>query len=276
MSTRSDGQPAVFAGDPTTGRLTEDEQKLVAKLLSDPTYFPVEYKSWLKNFIEGSGITLPQSSIVGGGVGPRTQLPPGLIMPVAANALPPDVLLCDGASYLRADYLALFNAIGTTWGSVDGTHFNVPDLRDRALYGQGAKVGLGQHDGEAFGSRGGPFHKHSFNQTSGAAGGHSHSVSVSGSTSGVGGHTHPSTGGAFAVGTFATAALGSGGTTRYIVGNFVNDTGSGGDHSHSFSGSGSASSVGDHTHNVNGDTSGGYGYDHPSWAGVFLGITTGA
>jgi len=269
VSSREDGQPAVVAGDPTTGRLSDQEQKLVAKLLSDPTYFPVEYKAWLKNFIEGSGLTLPQSSIVGGGVGPRTQLPPGLIMPVAANALPPDVLLCDGASYLRSDHLALFNAIGTTWGSVDGTHFNVPDLRDRALYGQGAKVGLGQHDGEAFGSRGGPFHKHSFNQTSGGAGGHSHSISVGS----VGDHTHSAPNQGFAETNGATAQGASGtGWTRYNVLAYDWNTAAAGGHGHSAS----ASSVGDHTHSVGGDTSGGYGYDHPSWAGVFLGITTGS
>lgn len=50
-------------------------------------------------------------------------------------------VLCDGASYLRAGgtYDALFALIGTTFGSVDGTHFNVPDLRGRV------PVGLGTH-----------------------------------------------------------------------------------------------------------------------------------
>ena len=31
-----------------------------------------------------------------------------------------------GTSVLRADFPALFAAIGTTWGAADGTHFNVP------------------------------------------------------------------------------------------------------------------------------------------------------
>jgi microcystin-dependent protein len=32
---------------------------------------------------------------------------------------------------LRADYADLFAEIGTAWGTADGTHFNLPDLRGR-------------------------------------------------------------------------------------------------------------------------------------------------
>jgi len=39
-------------------------------------------------------------------------------------------LLCDGASLLRASFVALFNAIGILYGSVDGTHFNIPKFDD--------------------------------------------------------------------------------------------------------------------------------------------------
>ena len=61
-------------------------------------------------------------------------------------------LLCDGASYLRSTYAALFAKIGTAYGSADGTHFNVPDLQGRAPYGLGTHSdvnGLGDSDGEA-------------------------------------------------------------------------------------------------------------------------------
>lgn len=54
-------------------------------------------------------------------------------------------LLCDGASYLRATYPALFTALGgaaSPWGLPDGTHFNVPDLRGRAPVGAGTGAGL--------------------------------------------------------------------------------------------------------------------------------------
>lgn len=50
--------------------------------------------------------------------------------------VPSGYLLCDGASYLRADYPNLFAIIGTVFGSADGTHFNVPDLRGRAIFGK--------------------------------------------------------------------------------------------------------------------------------------------
>jgi microcystin-dependent protein len=69
--------------------------------------------------------------------------PIGSIIPYATS-LPttPSILVCDGASYLRADYIDLFLLIGTTWGSVDSLHFNVPDLRGRAIIGAGTGAGL--------------------------------------------------------------------------------------------------------------------------------------
>lgn len=58
-------------------------------------------------------------------------LPVGVILPYAGSAAPTGYLLCFGQSLLRASYPDLFTAIGTTYGSADGTHFNVPDLRGR-------------------------------------------------------------------------------------------------------------------------------------------------
>ena len=69
--------------------------------------------------------------------------PIGTVLPLA-GAIPSgsNLLACDGASYLRSAYPELFAAIGVTWGSADGTHFNVPDFRGRALIGAGAGSGL--------------------------------------------------------------------------------------------------------------------------------------
>lgn len=61
----------------------------------------------------------------------------GVIVPYGGGILPAGWLPCDGASLLRADYANLFAAIGTVWGSVDSTHFSVPDLRGKTLLGQG-------------------------------------------------------------------------------------------------------------------------------------------
>ncbi len=61
----------------------------------------------------------------------------GAIQAYAGSSTPSGWLLCDGTSYLRATYPNLFTAIGTTYGSVDGTHFTVPDFRNRSPIGAG-------------------------------------------------------------------------------------------------------------------------------------------
>ena len=62
-------------------------------------------------------------------------VPSGAIFPFAGATAPGGYLTCDGSSYLRADYPALFAAIGTAWGAADADHFNVPDLRGRFMRG---------------------------------------------------------------------------------------------------------------------------------------------
>jgi len=59
----------------------------------------------------------------------------------ALAQLPTGYLACDGSSVLRADYPALFAAIGTAWGTADGTHFNLPDGRGKFLRGVDHAVG---------------------------------------------------------------------------------------------------------------------------------------
>lgn len=189
---------------------------------------------------------------------------------------PSDCIPCDGRILIRNDFVKLFQAISTTWGAGDGTtSFNIPDMRDRALYGAGSRVGLGATDGLALGSRGGPSHHHQFGQTSNGGGGHSHGFSGSGNTNSPGNHTHGPGHDAFAETAGTTAAVGTGGANRYIISNYSFSSGGAGDHSHSVSISGSTDGVGDHSHFVAGPTSGGYGQDTPSFAGVLWVITTG-
>jgi microcystin-dependent protein len=66
--------------------------------------------------------------------------PPGVISMYGGASSPMGWLLCDGTSYLRATYPDLFAAIGATYGAADGTHFNVPDLRDRFAIGKGVNA----------------------------------------------------------------------------------------------------------------------------------------
>ncbi len=67
---------------------------------------------------------------------------PGFVSDYAGQTAPSGWLLCDGSSYLRATYPNLFTAIGTTFGSVNGSSFNVPDIRGRFTVGAGHGIGL--------------------------------------------------------------------------------------------------------------------------------------
>jgi len=61
--------------------------------------------------------------------------PTGSILAWGGAVAPTCYLLCDGASYLRVTWPALFAVIGTSYGFADSTHFNVPDLRGRSPVG---------------------------------------------------------------------------------------------------------------------------------------------
>lgn len=78
-------------------------------------------------FFSSSGITT--TGIVG-------LMPVGAIISYAGAAAPATWILCFGQAVLRATYTALFAAIGTQYGSGDGsTTFNLPDLRGRLIAG---------------------------------------------------------------------------------------------------------------------------------------------
>jgi microcystin-dependent protein len=62
---------------------------------------------------------------------------PGMIVPYGGSSAPAGYLLCDGSSVLRSTYAALFAVIGTSFGFVDSTHFNLPDLQRRVPMGAG-------------------------------------------------------------------------------------------------------------------------------------------
>ena len=72
-------------------------------------------------------------------------VPAGVVLPYAAAAAPTGWLLCDGSAVSRTTYAALFSAIGTTYGSGDGsTTFNLPSAGDRVIAGKGStKTTLG-------------------------------------------------------------------------------------------------------------------------------------
>lgn len=80
-----------------------------------------------------------------------TSVPVGSIMMHGANAAPTGWLECDGAAVSRTTYAALFSAIGTVFGTGDGsTTFNVPDMRGE--FARGWDDGRGVDSGRVFGS----------------------------------------------------------------------------------------------------------------------------
>jgi microcystin-dependent protein len=99
----------------------------------------IEDGTVIGGLVNGSGdliLTKHDASTVNAGhvVGPAGPLGPGfsagMITPFAgdAAAVPSGWLVCDGSSQLRSAYAALFAVIGVIYGSVDGTHFNLPNL----------------------------------------------------------------------------------------------------------------------------------------------------
>ncbi|WP_227306736.1 tail fiber protein [Acidisoma cellulosilyticum] len=66
----------------------------------------------------------------------------GDMNPNAGLGVPPLYLACNGQAVSRTTYLDLFNTIGETYGSGDGsTTFNVPDTRGRSIFGPDAGAG---------------------------------------------------------------------------------------------------------------------------------------
>jgi len=86
-------------------------------------------------------------TIDGGGTGS----PAGSVIYHAANTAPTGFLKANGAAVSRSTYAALFTAIGTTFGSGDGSStFNVPDLRGE--FPRGWDDSRGVDSGRSFGS----------------------------------------------------------------------------------------------------------------------------
>lgn len=99
----------------------------------------------------------------------------GLVFPVI-TALPSNMLPCDGGTYLRIDYPALYLALDSAF-IVDADHFITPDLRGRVIVASGSGPGLspysvgatGGEERHALSQIEGPSHFHTLNDP-----GHAH------------------------------------------------------------------------------------------------------
>jgi microcystin-dependent protein len=87
-------------------------------------------------FSDGTNITYADLGSIINNVTNAVQ--PGMIFPYGGNTPPSGYLLCNGAAYSRSTYSALYTAIGTIWGTGDGsTTFNVPNFQGAFLRGAG-------------------------------------------------------------------------------------------------------------------------------------------
>lgn len=188
-------------------------------------------------------------------------LPVGAMVEFAAAGAPAGWLPCDGAAVARNAYASLFAAIGTVWGTGDGsTTFNVPDTRGKVLVGTGQGPGL---TNRALGSSGGaethtlaasemPAHGHTVNN-------HSHGGATTGgpnlshqhafTTDPNGNHTHDveASAGAFHVAYRYASANGKLSTTGNAEGITFSDIDLAGNHTHT---GGTDFRLGAHEHTI--------------------------
>jgi microcystin-dependent protein len=142
--------------------------------------------------------------------GAEAAIPTGTISQFAGAAAPAGWLICDGSAISRTTYSTLFDVIGTTFGSGDGsTTFNLPDLRGRVPAGYAPSGGhpdvstLGNNDGVAAAYRR-PKHRTSLSDP---------------------GHSHTIAGGNRGSGSWSYYAPGQDYETDYVLGTTSNTTG---------------------------------------------------
>jgi microcystin-dependent protein len=106
---------------------------------------------WLDITVEGQSLT-PRQQLMTTPYARRADVataaangvPSGTILPFGGSlaTVPEGYLACDGSSVPTSQFPSLFAAIGTSWGTVDPSHFNVPDLR--GVFLRGVDNGAGQ------------------------------------------------------------------------------------------------------------------------------------
>ncbi len=100
----------------------------------------------------------------------------GFLHPTATSTAPFGWLFCSGQNVKRAQYPALFAAIGTTYGAGDGaTTFGLPGGEGRVMIGEGNSL----TEGSEYHSRGAAGGQERHKLTTGEMPSHSHSMEIS-------------------------------------------------------------------------------------------------
>lgn len=138
--------------------------------------------TWLGSLPDNSVITakIADGAVTQAKLGADVQLiPAGAVMPFAMSSAPTGWLKADGSAVSRTTYAALFTAIGTQFGSGDGsTTFNLPDLR--AEFIRGLDDGRGVDTGRVLGSaQEDLIENHTHSGTTESDGNHHHAVNAS-------------------------------------------------------------------------------------------------
>lgn len=113
-------------------------------------------------FEPGDAVGMPGTSffatLAASGAATSGLIPAGLILPHAGTSAPAGFVACDGSLVdgTTPTYLALWQAIGLTWGGTGQSSFALPDLRGRVIAGQGTNADvntIGENDGVAVANR---------------------------------------------------------------------------------------------------------------------------
>jgi len=89
-------------------------------------------------------------SRTGGVAGGDQTVVSGSLIDYCGPTAPDGYLACNGSAVSRTVYASLYEAIGVTWGSGDGsTTFNVPDFRGVFIYGANGSNPVGTLGGSA-------------------------------------------------------------------------------------------------------------------------------
>ncbi len=111
-----------------TPRMTSSQRSSIASPATGLLVFQTDGNSGFYYYTGSSWINLTS-----GGTG---GVPSGTIMAYSGSTAPAGWIFCDGSAISRITYADLYSAIGTIYGSGNGsTTFNVPDLRGRSIYG---------------------------------------------------------------------------------------------------------------------------------------------